>query len=519
MREILHLSFSTTANHLSTHFFNAQESYFTYDDKISLVDHNVTFRSGLAADGSTETFTPRCLLWDLKGGYGSLMKYNSLYENEEGSLASANVVRIEEPRVPRSAYIQSLDENAEHVAKLNPSTTLYWSDYCNVFHHPRSLLQLSSWEYHPVDAPRGRARGSGGSGPLAVVHHGSAGKVKEFKGYDVGASEFHDLSHADSAGELALETHFRALLEECDLLAGINIITDVDSAWGGFTAEALSELRDEYIPKSTVLLWGLEDNATLDRINQYSRIQTVAALTPLSTAYIPLCLKPDTASLFSFFSADVGFDASSLWHTTGLLNAAFESITLPTRLRESDSRVSMDTLASEITSLGSRKIISGTELAIGHTILQLGGTNSVNNGHQDRLSQIKAAKSRLGHVFSKFGVVRDFRGSSIGSMEQIWEEYAKHTDVKDEGGFVDRRLIALSYPTPASYPPYLPESGPLYSSLYSTSLTRYELADMKDFVSRYVRGDDREELKDELDTLSAEFIFGWSDDSSGDDDE
>ncbi|KAK9365905.1 Misato segment II tubulin-like domain-containing protein [Lipomyces kononenkoae] len=513
MREILHLSFSAAANHLSTHFFNAQENYFTYDDKISPVDHNITFRSGLAVDRSTETFTPRCLLWDLKGGYGSLTKYNSLYENDEESLTTGNVVRIEEPRVPKSAYIQSLDENAEHVAKLDPSTTLYWSDYCNIFHHPRSLLQLSSWEYHPVDAPRGRARGSG------YLQPGSAGKVREFKGYDVGVNEFHDRNNADNAGELSLETHFRPILEECDLLAGVNIITDIDSAWGGFTAEALSELRDEYIPKSSVQLWGLEHSGTLDRADQYSRIRTVTALTPLATAYIPLCLEPDTTSLLNFFSADVGFDASSLWHTTGLLNAAYESITLPTRLRNSDSRVSMDTLAAEITSLGSRKIIGGLELAVGHAILQLGGTNSINNGHQDRVSQLKAANSRVSHVYSKFGVVRDLPGGRHGSMEQVWEEYAKPMDVQNEGGFADRRLISLGYPTPPSYPPYLPEAGPMYSSMYSTSITKYQLADMKYFVSRYIRGDDREELKDELDNLSGEYQFGWSDDSSGDDNE
>ncbi|KAJ8101207.1 Misato segment II tubulin-like domain-containing protein [Lipomyces tetrasporus] len=518
MREILHLSFSATANHLSTHFFNAQESYFTYDDTISPVDHNVTFRSGLAADGSTETFTPRCLLWDLKGGFGSLTKYNVLYGNEPESLTPGDVVRIEEPRVPKGAYIESLDQKAKHIPKLTPSTTLYWSDYCNIFHHPRSLLQLSSWEYHPIDAPKGRARGSGGLGSPTAGVHGSVGKAREFRGYDIGVSEFHNRNNEGSAGEHVLETHFRALLEECDLLGGVNVVTDIDSAWGGFTAEALSELRDEYIPKSTILLWGLEDNAILDRVNQYSRIQTVAALNALSTAYVPLCLKPDTTALQSFFSADDGFDPSSLWQYTGLLNAAFESLTLPTRLQESESRVSMDNLVSEVTSFGSRNIVSGIELAVGHAILQLGGTNSVNNGHQDKLSQSRAAKSRLGHVFSKFGIVRDRRGSN-GSMEQIWEEYAKATDVQNEGGFVDRRLISLGYPTPSSYPSYFPEAGPLYSALYSTSFTKYQLADMKDFVSRYVRGDEREELKDQLDNLTAEYEFGWSGDSSGDDDE
>jgi len=44
----------------------------------------VHFRSGIGADGS-ETFTPRTLIYDLKGGFGALRKINALYELEEDS--------------------------------------------------------------------------------------------------------------------------------------------------------------------------------------------------------------------------------------------------------------------------------------------------------------------------------------------------------------------------------------------------------------------------------------------------
>lgn len=60
-----------------------QESYFTYSaDEESPVDHNVHFRPGVGADG-TETFTPRTVIYDLKGGFGTLRQYNALYEAEE----------------------------------------------------------------------------------------------------------------------------------------------------------------------------------------------------------------------------------------------------------------------------------------------------------------------------------------------------------------------------------------------------------------------------------------------------
>lgn len=45
----------------------------------TIIDHDVHFRPGIGADGS-ETYTPRTLIYDLKGAFGSLRKYNALYE-------------------------------------------------------------------------------------------------------------------------------------------------------------------------------------------------------------------------------------------------------------------------------------------------------------------------------------------------------------------------------------------------------------------------------------------------------
>lgn len=58
----------------------AQESYFTYaENQESPVNHDVHWRPGIGADGS-ETYTPRTVIYDLKGGFGSLRKLNALYE-------------------------------------------------------------------------------------------------------------------------------------------------------------------------------------------------------------------------------------------------------------------------------------------------------------------------------------------------------------------------------------------------------------------------------------------------------
>ncbi|KAK9464389.1 tubulin domain-containing protein [Lipomyces arxii] len=515
MHEILHLSFSAKANHLSTHFFNAQETYFTFDDKISPVDHNISFRAGFGSDGVTETFTPRCLLWDLKGGFGSLKKYNSLYEDKPDPNVSSQVVKIEQPRIPTGDYIKSLDDTNGNLANLTPSSTLFWSDYCNVFHHPRSLLQLSEWEYDPINFPKGRARGSTASSTTANASQTSS--VREFNGYDTGVAEFHDKANGENAGEDVLEQHFRALLEECDLISGINVVTEVDSAWGGFTSEALSQLRDDYVLKTPIYVWALEERKIMDRVEQYSKVQTVNALVPLSTLYVPMCLDTNPQLLSKFFGPENGFDSTSNWHTTGLMNAAFESLTLPSRLQAHELRVSMDTLAIEMTSFGTRNIVDGVQLAFGNKKLEIGGTNIIYNAYQSKREQMRALK-RTQHTFSQFSVVRDPSGTS-DSMGSVWDEYSKHRDIEAGGGIVDKRFLPLDYPQPASYPKYFADKHTLYTSLNSTSTTKYQLGDMKEFVSRFVRTDEREELKDDLENLSTQYEYEWSNPNSDDDDE
>lgn len=51
MREILYIQAGSPSNHIGTHFWNAQESYFTYGDddeaEQPLVEHDRSFREGM----------------------------------------------------------------------------------------------------------------------------------------------------------------------------------------------------------------------------------------------------------------------------------------------------------------------------------------------------------------------------------------------------------------------------------------------------------------------------------------
>ena len=82
MHEILTLQFGQQANFLSTHFWNTQESYQT-GEASDEINHDILFRQGIGADGG-ETYLPRTVIYDLKGGFGSLRQINELYEIQHG---------------------------------------------------------------------------------------------------------------------------------------------------------------------------------------------------------------------------------------------------------------------------------------------------------------------------------------------------------------------------------------------------------------------------------------------------
>jgi len=90
MYEIVTIGVGEQANHIGSHFWNTQESYFTYDsnDQTPSVNHDVNFRQGIAPDGS-DTYLPRTLIYDYKDSFGTLRSDNGLYQLQDHAQASA----------------------------------------------------------------------------------------------------------------------------------------------------------------------------------------------------------------------------------------------------------------------------------------------------------------------------------------------------------------------------------------------------------------------------------------------
>lgn len=120
--------------------------------------------------------------------------------------------------------------------QLTADQVRYWSDFNRVFYHPRSIVQLNEYELNSQLMP--------------------------FENWDTGKSLFNDL---DRESDL-LDHDVRPFVEECDHLAGIQMFTSTDDAWGGFSSSYTDVLRDEF-GKTSIWLWGSEDGRRVSRVS------------------------------------------------------------------------------------------------------------------------------------------------------------------------------------------------------------------------------------------------------------
>jgi hypothetical protein len=112
--------------------------------------------------------------------------------------------------------------------KLTPESVRYWSDFNRVYLNPKSIVQLNEYELNSSLMP--------------------------FETWTAGEDLFGSL---DKEHDL-LDRDLRPFVEEADQMQGIQVMTSVDDAWGGFAARYMDRLRDEY-GKTAVWVWASED--------------------------------------------------------------------------------------------------------------------------------------------------------------------------------------------------------------------------------------------------------------------
>ncbi|KAJ3557958.1 hypothetical protein NM688_g1196 [Phlebia brevispora] len=332
MREILYIQAGKLANYVGTHFWNAQESYFTYGEGAldPIVNHDISFREGLSERGES-TFSPRLLLFDRKSNFGSL---SDLYDAAEAhgseellSEWNGDVVEYRQDPVPQSDYHARLDterdthgpEDEQATPRADESRIRFWADYSRVFFHPRTIQRLPDppdWEAAEGDWAKG---------------------IEEFNRLEED-SEF-------------MEETFRMFVEECDNLQGLQLVNETPT-FGSFTHSFLTRFRDEFtkIPSLSLSILSGVDPRKIDVDDSPSLMKALndalclRSLSELSTMTVPL-QNPSTWTAGPWLR-DLTADLKDSYHASALLSTHIESATLPLRLKSPASSTDMSTLCS-----------------------------------------------------------------------------------------------------------------------------------------------------------------------------
>ncbi|KAF9209883.1 mtDNA inheritance, partitioning of the mitochondrial organelle [Haplosporangium sp. Z 27] len=510
MHEIVTLQFGHFANFVGTHFWNTQDAHFNYeqpadDEEVApeLINHDCLYRVGMTNKG-VDTYTPRALIYDLKGGFGSINK-NRLYETESAdqyqqqpdlSWDPSRMETFEEERFPLSAYQRHLEdeelglatEEEEDNIVMNDAKT--WSDFSRVYYHPKSMVTASGYqldsEFMPFD----------------VFSYGRAAFIETEKEKD------------------SYDENLRLFMEECDQLQGFQVLVDVLDGWGGFATSFLERLREDY-PKSALITYGLSDsqmvrNTTLRERQTCAVNETLSmtSLSKLSSLYVPVRAPTQSMLNAEGWSKNIRMDPSNRYHTSAFISAGIDSALLPGSFRLRRGSIFMSDMIGllnwrNITTIGTLSV--GLPFPFGsRTIPQLIGKNS------PLLDLSLRSENIDDHVFSQSVVLRGLETS----------QFAKYTtgtqDTPRE--FIDNLLdtlpIGKSLGDSNPSPPNLREDGtskvqsvPTITRLAVSSSTRWHIQSLSDSVKRInwrlmpqfegdgpggVNGDEFDEAKESL---------------------
>ncbi|CAG8437346.1 15521_t:CDS:10 [Funneliformis caledonium] len=445
MHEILTLQFGQFANFVGTHFWNSQEAQFDFEDNPNASEpellHDILFRVGVTQRG-IETFTPRLLLYDLKGGFGSLKKMNRLYEetsgNQESELHNSSwglrsEIHAQMP-YPKNEYIQKESNSRMEIDievkdfKLD-ETVRYWSDFNSVYYHPKSINAITQYQFEDEFMP------------FDIFSYGKGAFLEHQRDLD------------------SFEENFRFFAEECDAIQGFQVFTGIIDGYGGFACSFLERLREEY-PKTAIESFGITENRSLEQKGHKSYYKQIlnlsfstTQLTELSSL-LNIINTPSTRS--SFFRPNTNLP----YHTSGVVSAAIETATLPFRTRH--DFISMYDLINRLNWRGNTKLGS-LGLALPLPISNFGEVDvdrllptSNNNIIQDLSMALNGqhAVTTLGQSVVVRGLPDKFEffpGKSQKNASQITDEIFQRFETLNSGSS-SFFSTSVTYPIPNSFP-------------------------------------------------------------------
>ncbi|XP_033211026.1 protein misato isoform X2 [Belonocnema kinseyi] len=331
-REILTIQIGHYSNFIGTHWWNLQETNFSYDPKTpSEINHDVLYREGETSQKQS-TYTPRLLLVDLKGSLGYLSEVGSLYSSQSEEKQSIlwydeNIEITKEPEVPKTPFVKSLDEpsvekpkNFEFENDVNK-----WVDYLVPRFHPRTVNIIKEY-----------SQGSE-SQPFDIFNYG-----RNLWNTDSFSQDFTD--------------NIRAYVEECDLIQGFQVLLDSTDGFAGLGSSCIQHLRDEY--GKSILTFPSFDGANsqpsaADLVKTINTVLCWQSIGEHSSLFSPLGCRnemwPRSGNEREF--SNVTYDPQIKYQTAAILATALDTMSLRYRQKNYPMSVLSD-LCADLNKVG-----------------------------------------------------------------------------------------------------------------------------------------------------------------------
>jgi len=399
-RAVITLQFGNYSNYIGAHFWNIQEAGFVYSSSPSAkcipdVDNDVLFRegiSGLDKNDSQPTYTPRLVSVDLKGALGCLPVYGDLYNNDLTSIVrmkksdSASIwageIKIEKEKEKRKneflTHLEADDlkhesDRKKHKTEKNSILDDQDKDICEDKEENAVEVTQTYEEYKKIYNLDNQV--NTWSDYLSTRFHPRTNVVaEEYIHGDMRARPFDIFGLGYNYEILAeeVEDHVRFFAEEADYLKGFQLLVDANNSFGGVGCKISELLADEYSTKSQIAFPCIahsdgalkaSGNIQIHNLSQFlNTALTFKGLSGNCGLVTPLSLSKDTFPLKNNFRRipHVNYQTQNHYHTSAILAAAVDTITLPWRSRK--NRIDMTDILSKL-NMNGRKI-AGAALSL-----------------------------------------------------------------------------------------------------------------------------------------------------------
>ncbi|KAJ3410905.1 mtDNA inheritance, partitioning of the mitochondrial organelle [Chytridiales sp. JEL 0842] len=422
-------------------------------------DSNVLFREGISPKGYA-TYAPRLIVVDLKGSLGSLKKSNPHYEDDDETSHAwgGKVDKFKQEPYKKNEFLQHLDaeEDAMQVdnettnnknsipqpprsfAKELDSSVSVWSDFNSLFYHPRSIVELSAYQYDDSKAP------------FALFTQGR----------DVWRND------PDLRDDL-LEHRLRYFLEECDSPQGIQVFADAHNGFGGFSAEMVEAVREE-VGKLPIVVFGIveeagrgDDNLSIAR--EASTAMTLSSMASSASVYIPLYAPSLASTESSAWRNHLNSNLKSRYHWTAYLSSIIETATLPSR--HTNSPHSLSSILHPISTNAPLASLAASVPFPASSTQE--AVNALSKEYQkvDWMLDLtlRTPWDEMESNGGQFTVLRGYNpaGAPVGALEEALAKFA--------GSSPAPRECNLTFTSPTGHP-ITPTTPALYLSNYTTNI-------------------------------------------------